>query len=88
MIPRSKLGLTNEEIVEIIVLKIDPTELELLLTNKGFYPAYHMNKNHWISITLDQSVENERVYRLIDQTLSVERDKEFGENFIYELRPF
>lgn len=37
-----------------------------LLEEKGFYPAYHMNKEHWITIFLDGSVDDEKILSLID----------------------
>ena len=37
-----------------------------LLEEKSFYPAYHMNKEHWITICLDGSVDDEKILSLID----------------------
>ncbi len=37
-----------------------------LRLSKGFLPAYHMNKEHWITILLDGSVEREKIKQLID----------------------
>ena len=56
----------GEEEVEIINLKIDPKERETLLNKKGVYPGYHMNRENWISIVLDGSVEDKEVERLLD----------------------
>ena len=37
-----------------------------LLSTKGFLPAYHMNKNHWISIVLDNSVSDDQIIPLLE----------------------
>ena len=33
---------------------------------KGFRPAYHMNKNHWISILLNDSVSDDQIFPLLE----------------------
>ena len=35
---------------------------------EGIYPAYHMNKTHWISIALDDRVPRVLVQDLLDQS--------------------
>ena len=40
---------------------------ELIKIN-GFYKAYHMNKKSWISVILDNTLDNEIIYSLIDQS--------------------
>lgn len=37
-----------------------------LKQKKGFFPAYHMNKDSWISILLDGSVSEEEIKNLLD----------------------
>lgn len=64
---RDRLGLTGREPVDVINLKIDDMMLrEVLTREKGIFPAYHMNKNHWISVLLDGTVKEDTVYDLID----------------------
>ena len=35
---------------------------------EGIYPAYHMNKTHWISIAMDDRVPRVLVQDLLDQS--------------------
>jgi len=49
-IPGEKLGL--EGTVEIVNLKCDPILIGSLLSEPGYFPAWHMNKNHWIGSLL------------------------------------
>ena len=37
-----------------------------LVQKDGFFRAYHMNKEKWISIVLDGTVPNEEIFALID----------------------
>lgn len=51
-VPRRKLGADSDETVDVVNLKL-PTELYGSFTPAdGVYPAYHMNKLHWISVIL------------------------------------
>ena len=65
-IPKNRLGEYSDRIVDIVNIKCDPIMLGSLLEEKGFYPAYHMNKEHWITICLDGSVDDEKILSLID----------------------
>ena len=63
----SSLGLSGEEKLPVINLKIDdPMYRDILLRLDGILPAYHMNKMHWITALLDGSVPEERLRELID----------------------
>ena len=64
-IKKDRLIKDAEGFVEVMNLKTDEITQELL-KEKGLYPAYHMNKKHWISIMLDNYVTNERAFELID----------------------
>ena len=51
-IPRSKLGIDSDEYADVVNLKL-PTEMfGSFGASDGVYPAYHMNKLHWISVLL------------------------------------
>ena len=63
---KRKLNLDSDELVEVINLHNSPEEIEKLMDNKRYFPAYHMNKKHWCTICLDGTVELEKIYRLID----------------------
>ena len=63
---KRKINLDSDEAVEIINLHNSPEEIEKLIDNKRYFPAYHMNKKHWCTICLDGTVELKRIYKLID----------------------
>lgn len=64
-----KIGFSGDERVDIIDVKISDSMLhDILLKQDGFYPAYHMNKEKWITIILDGSVEIDEVCKMIDES--------------------
>lgn len=72
-VSKEKLGIEAEGEVDVIDVKCSPRTIEALLGEKGFLPAYHMNKVHWISILLDGTVPLEKVYDLIDTSYELTR---------------
>ena len=44
-IPKSKLGFESEEAVFVLNVKCDPLMVGELQKERGFFPAYHMNKD-------------------------------------------
>lgn len=67
-IPKSKLGFESEETVFVLNVKCDPLMVGELQKERGFFPAYHMNKDKWISIILDNTVKDETIFFLIKQS--------------------
>lgn len=70
---RDKLGMEGEGGIDIINLKCDPLLIGSLRTQEGFHPAYHMNKENWISIRLDGSVADEQIQNLIGMSYQLTR---------------
>ena len=65
-ISKRKLNLDSDKIIEVINLHNIAEEIEKLIDNKKYFPAYHMNKKHWCTICLDRTVELKEIYKLID----------------------
>lgn len=65
-IPKSKIGIEEAGNINVVNFKSDPLLIGSLILDKGIHPAYHMNKNHWITVCLDGSVEEEKVKWLLD----------------------
>ena len=53
----SLLGLPGAEEVPVLNLKADPRLIGPQREKPGFFPAYHMNKEHWITAALDGSAD-------------------------------
>ena len=57
-VSRRKFGIDSDEIVDVVNLKL-PTEMfGSFGAADGVYPAYHMNKLHWISVLLPDAPED------------------------------
>ena len=61
-----RLGLPGEELVDVMNVKCGAIMTGSLLSQKGFLPAYHMNKNYWISILLNESVPDDQIAPLLE----------------------
>lgn len=53
--------------IEILDLRGDITKID----NNNIYPGYHMNKNNWITIILDNRIPTQEIINLIDISYSL-----------------
>ena len=74
-VPRSRLGMTGDEHTDILNIKCDPILSGSLRMNKGFLPAYHMNRDNWLTILLDGTVDVKEIYPLLDMSYEMTRKK-------------
>lgn len=74
-ISKRKLGLESDEVVEIIDLRMAPERLEATLDGKKYFPGYHMNKKHWLTICLNGSVSVSEICKLIDDSYLIAKHK-------------
>lgn len=56
------------KIVEIMNIKIVPEKLDELLKINGIRRCYHMNKKQWVTLMLDETLSDDFVMELIDQS--------------------
>lgn len=74
-VPQNRLGLQGEDVLQVVNFKCDPVLLGSLLDEKGFFPAYHMSKASWITVSLDGSVEDEKIKMLLDMSFDATAPK-------------
>lgn len=74
-VPREKLGLPGDGIIDILDVKCDPILLGSLLGTDGFLPAYHMSKSSWVTIRLDGSVSSEEIINLLTISYDLTKNK-------------
>lgn len=63
---RDKLGLSGNGMVDVLNVKCDPMLASSLRQQDGFHPAYHMNKDKWLTARLDGSAPDSEIKSLID----------------------
>ena len=57
-VSRRKFGFDSDEVIDVVNLKL-PTEMfGSFGASDGVYPAYHMNKLHWISVLLPDAPDD------------------------------
>lgn len=61
-----RLGLPAGQALDVMNVKCSTIMIGSLLSEKGFLPAYHMNKNHWISILLNDIVPDDQIFPLLE----------------------
>ena len=73
-LPKSCLGLQDDGAADVLNLKCDPIMTFSLIDHQKLFPAYHMNKKHWVSVLLDSPITMQELaflmdlsYRLVDR---------------------
>ena len=56
-----KLGLPEVGIIDVLNVKSDPLLIGSLRGQDGYFPAYHMNKEIWITAALDGSAPEDKL---------------------------
>lgn len=75
-VPRNKLGLDGEDIVDILNIKLDDLMLrDMLMQQKGYLPGYHISRGNWISVLLDGTVPVDDIIGWIDMSYQVTASK-------------
>lgn len=69
-VPKAKLRLSGEGSIDVVNLKCDPDLIQILRQQDGFFPGYHMNKNHWITVALD-GVDDDTIASLLAQSYAL-----------------
>mgnify|MGYP004512546109 FL=1 len=74
-IPKARLGIVEDGNIDVVNLKCDPVLIGSLKGKSGIYPAYHMNKANWITVALDESVDDDELRMLIDMSFELTAPK-------------
>ena len=67
-IPPSKLNLHGEENVDVINLKHTQSKIPSLIDNRYIFPAWHMNKNTWITVLLSSDLDWDFFSSLVEES--------------------
>ena len=68
-ISSKSLGQKEDKTIDIINLKFDKNQTyDFAETSDHIFPAYHMNKNNWITIWLDGTLPNGLIFELIKKS--------------------
>ena len=67
-IPGKHLGLAGNGEISVVNLKCDTRLIGAFREEPGIFPGWHMNKAHWLSVTLDGTAEDEKIKFLVDMS--------------------
>ncbi len=68
---QSKRLINHIEIIEIMNLKDAPDEVAAHVETGKVYKAYHMNKKHWYTIILDESLTDGEIIEFIRRSFEI-----------------
>ena len=74
-LPEDTLGLRGTEPLDVVNFKCDPILIGSLRGEPGIFPAYHMNKEQWLTAALDGSVSDEQIKMLLDMSYEATASK-------------
>ena len=75
-IPKLRLGLSGNDIIDVVNLKCAPEVVESLAgVESGIYRAYHMNKIHWLTVALDGSCDEDTIAWLLEISYDLTKPK-------------
>lgn len=57
-VSRRKFGIDSDEVIDVVNLKLPFEMFGSFGSADGVYPAYHMNKLHWISVLLPDAADD------------------------------
>ena len=58
-------GIQSGSPITVVNLKVDPILGDILRSEEGFYPAYHMNKEKWITAVIDENSDEQKILGLL-----------------------
>lgn len=71
---RKTLNLGGNGMIWVMNVKADPEFIMMASSIPGYLPGYHMNKQHWLTVLLDDSVPMEQVFSCIDTSFDMITD--------------
>lgn len=70
-INKNKIDKSIDKEIEVMNIKLDNNTIQKLITKKGFYEAYHMNKKYWITIPLDDTLKDNEIIKYLDESYQI-----------------
>lgn len=74
-VPENKIRGKSDKKIEIIDIMIQKEKINEIVDGINVFPGYHMNKKSWITIVLDNSLDNEKLFDLIDNSYNLSKNK-------------
>ena len=59
----------------IEVLNVKNNQVSERVQEKGIYPAFHMNKKYWLSLPLDDTLTDQELFSLLEESFLLTKKK-------------
>lgn len=73
-VSRRKFGFDSDEVIDVVNLKLPLEMFGSFCAADGVYPAYHMNKLHWVSVLLPDAADD-LIEFLVNASYEATKDK-------------
>lgn len=75
-VPGTKLGQKTDDVLDVLEVKVRPEYIGSLRKKDGILPAYHMNKEHWVSVLLSGPLTPKEIQELLADSLTTSFKKQ------------
>ena len=65
-VPAERLGLEGGGKVDVLNVKVDPDDAAALRLADFVLPAYHMNKENWVSVLVEGGIYDDMLFDLLE----------------------
>ena len=70
-VKKSKLGLSGDGTIDVVNIKCHRDVIDSMWQEVGIFPAYHMNRSHWLSLALDGSADDDTIRWLVGMSFEL-----------------
>ncbi len=78
-VSRRKFGFDSDEMIDVVNLKLPIEMFGSFGRDDGVYPAYHMNKRHWVSVFLCDAADD-TIEFLVNASYYITKPRLTGKN--------
>jgi predicted DNA-binding protein (MmcQ/YjbR family) len=68
VVENKKLGLSDGGSGDIMDVKMRPEDIAALVDHRTYFPGFHMNKAHWVTVRLNDAVPTPELFQRIDDS--------------------
>ena len=80
-IDKSKLGINEDGQIDVVNLKCDANIIPSMWEQEEIFPAYHMNKEHWLTVAIDGTANDNNLKFLLALSYDlIDKKKRYGRN--------